>query len=84
MIETGQYVTLKPEWCDCESESLVKKLVISGEEIGKPRITIRHICGFTIEPTELAQVYLVNVEEAHCIHQNDFNNIHFILSNLVL
>ncbi len=61
MIKTGQFVSILPEYCDEEGEELLKCRVISGEEEGKPRITIEFPLGMTINPTQIIPTKMVKV-----------------------
>lgn len=61
MITKGQIVKIKPEWVDAPEELEMKCLVLSGEEIGKPRITIEYLIGLSINPTSIVDVKMVEV-----------------------
>ena len=61
MINKGQILKNKTEWLDAPEESEIECLVLSGEEIGKPRITIEFQIGLTINPTSIVNVNMVDV-----------------------
>lgn len=62
MIQANQTVNIKPEFCDDPAEALIDFLVISGEEDGRPRITIEAQLGMNINPTEVVEAHMVNVK----------------------
>jgi len=61
MIKAGNKVKIKPEWCDAPEEAEMECLVVSGEEPGKPRITIQFPLGMDINPTQTVDVEMVEV-----------------------
>jgi hypothetical protein len=61
MINTGDTVNLLEQYCDEPSEALLKCKVISGEELGKHRITIEFPLDMTINPTQTIPAHMVEV-----------------------